>query len=598
MPAAPSLVQDAPPPPLQDTAQSPTPDFQPPNPVFRFPPTRFLRFVKAYWVTFIVLCSYLSLKLQTRFRSEAAAKRLSERKHIRNAKRIERAIVQLQGLFIKVGQLISIMTNFLPQEFRHQLEGLQDSVPPRKYSDIERRIREEFAGQSSDQLFANFTKTPVASASIGQVHIAHLHNGQKVAVKVQYPEIERVVRSDLRILKRVFRLLRYFAPHHGLDNVYREIRTMILAELDFRGEAANIQRIQANFRDRSDISFPQVVEELSTARVLTTHFEEGAKVSDLMQLHKLGIDRRTLARQIVEMYCQQIFSDGVYHADPHPGNLLVRTCTDNPDKVCVVFLDFGAIAEISPQMRLGLIEFIQGGLSRDTARIVSALRQMGFVARGADDQVLDRIVEYFHERFQEQVSFDSFNLRDIHFDAQRGLENLADLRRMNISLREITANFHVPKEWILLERTLLLLMGLCTTLDPSMNPMAVIRPYLERFVLGEEGDWSSFMMNTTKDLFLSVTSLPHETRQFMRSAQAGDLSIQFKNLDHATHVIYRLGYQLVWVALGIAGATIALVLEGRQDYERANWAWWLTRVSGGLFVWTWWITRNWLKKSN
>jgi hypothetical protein len=175
----------------------------------------------------------------------------------------------------------------------------------------------------------------------------------------------------------------------GLEDVYREIRAIVLAELDFRAEADNGDRIAANFTDRKDVAFPQVVRDRSTARVLTTRFETGVKISDAIGCKQLGLDRRALARQVVEVYCQQIFTDGVYHADPHPGNLLVRPAAAG-DGAELVFLDFGAVATISPQFRAGIIELVQGGLTRDTRRIVRAMRQMGFVARGADDRVFEQ----------------------------------------------------------------------------------------------------------------------------------------------------------------------------------------------------------------
>lgn len=559
------------------------------------PPARMLRFFKAYWVTFRVIASYLSVRLQARFRSASAIQRILARKHVRNARRIERAIIQLQGLFIKVGQLISIMTNFLPPEFREQLEGLQDQVPPRPYPDIERRIREEFDGKSPDELFASFERTPVASASIGQVHLARLRDGDEVAVKVQYPDIESIVRSDLATLRRIFSIVGHFVRYDGLDEVYREIRAMIVAELDFRAEAENASRIAANFARRREVAFPQPIAGLCTARVLTTRFEEGCKVSDLAGLERAGIDRKRLAQQVVELYCQQIFTDGMYHADPHPGNLLVRQQPDGSG-LCVVFLDFGAVAEISPEMRMGIAELIQGGLAGDTSRIVRAMKQMGFIARGADDRVFDRVVEYFHSRFQEEISLESFNLRDIKFDPQKSLENLADLRRMDISLRELTSSFHVPKEWILLERTLLLLVGLCTVLDPAMNPMTVIRPYLERFVLGDEGDWSALVVDTSKDLLLSVVALPGDMRRFMRTVQNGEVTLRVKGLEASSRLMYRLGQQFIVVAVGIAGAVIAIILEGRGDLERASWAWWITRGAGALFVWSWWSARGLLRR--
>jgi ubiquinone biosynthesis protein len=477
----------------------------------------------------------------------------------------------------------------LPPEFRAQLEGLQDQVPPRPYEDIEARLREEFGGKPLAELFDSFDQRPIASASIGQVHVARMRGGTRVAVKVQYPDIESIVKSDLKTLRRIFRIVGWFTNHH-LDDVYLEIRAMILAELDFRAEAVHSARIQKNFTDRPDVVFPTVVAELSTARVLTTHFEQGIKIGDLGRLDAAGLDRRELARMVVALYCQMIFTDGVYHADPHPGNLLVRRGAD--DKLVVVLLDFGEVAEISPAMRQGIVELIQGGLGRDTGRIVRAMKQMGFIARGADERVFDRVVDYFHQRFQEQISLDTLNLKDIKFDPQKGLENLADLRRMDISLREVSESFHVPKEWILLERTLLLLMGLCTALDPHMNPMTVIRPYLERFVLGDEGDWSSFALETAKDLATSLTALPGDVRKFMNSARSGELEVRFANVEKSTRLMYRLGHQAILAAVGIAGAAIAVSYEGRGELARADWAWWVAKGAAALLVWSMWTTRS------
>jgi ubiquinone biosynthesis protein len=556
-----------------------------------------MRFLKAYWTTLRVISSYLWLRFWARWKSDEWVDHHLRAAHLRNARRIERTICELQGLFIKVGQVISIMTNFLPEEFRRQLEGLQDNVPPRPYPDIAARIREEL-GAEPDQVFAAFDRTPIASASIGQVHKARLASGQEVAVKVQYPDIDDIVRSDLRTLQRIFRIVQWFVPYQGLDDVYREIRAIVLAELDFRAEADNGDRIAANFTERPDVAFPKVVRDRSTARVLTTQFEPGVKISDAAGVKNLGLDRRAVARQVVEVYCQQIFTDGVYHADPHPGNLLVRPSPTGTGAE-LVFLDFGAVATISPEFRQGIIELIQGGLTRDTPRIIRAMRQMGFVARGADDRVFEQVIEYFHDRFSESISLDTLNLKDLKLDPEKtlekSLESLADLRRMDISLRELSENFHVPKEAIVLERTLLLLTGLCTELDPSLNPMAVIKPYLERFVLGDH-DWSAVLYDTSRDLMMSAASLPGELRRFLRSAHAGDLRLRVSNLDTASHLMYRLGHQLIFVAIGIAGVGYALVLEGRGDDDRAAWGWWTTRVAGGLFVWSWWTSRALLRR--
>jgi predicted unusual protein kinase regulating ubiquinone biosynthesis (AarF/ABC1/UbiB family) len=557
------------------------------------PPPLRIRSLRAYWTTFVVIGSYLWFRFRARFHDAAWIDRKLREKNLRNAKRIERTIIELQGLFIKVGQLISIMTNFLPEEFRRELEGLQDAVPPRAFKDIEKRLVEEH-GRPPTETFGYFEPRPIASASIGQVHLARLKDGTKVAVKVQYPDIEEVVRRDLNTLRRIFRIIGWFIPYQGLDELYREIRAIIMEELDYREEAANAARIAANFEGRTDVAFPRVVEELSTHRVLVTHFEQGCKITDRTAVKQLGLDRSALARQVVEIYCQQIFTDGVYHADPHPGNLLVRAHADGPPTI--VFLDFGAVAEIPGNVRAGIVELIQGALTRDTRRIVSSMKQMGFVARGANEHVFEQVIEYFHERFQENISLESLNLKDIKFDPQKGLESVADLRRMDISLRELSASFHVPKEIIILERTLLLLMGLCTELDPTLNPMTVIRPYLERFVLGDEGDWSQLLVETSKDLVMSVTALPADFRKFMRAAHAGELQLKFRNIEAPAQLMYRLGHQMIFAIVGVAGASIAIVLEGRGEDDRADWGWWTARVAGVLLVWSWWSSRKLLSR--
>jgi ubiquinone biosynthesis protein len=562
------------------------------------PPARTLRFLKAYWTTFRVIGSYLWVRFWARWRSDDWLDRKLHAVHVRNARRIERTISELQGLFIKVGQLISIMTNFLPEEFRRQLEGLQDHVPPRPYPDIEQRVREELGG-APDELFASFERRPVASASIGQVHKATLHTGEAVAVKVQYPDIDEIVKSDLKTLRRIFSIVQWFVPYEGLDDVYREIRAIVLSELDFRAEADHGDRIAANFPDRPDVAFPRVVRDRSTERVLTTHFEPGVKISDVAALKAQGIDRTLLARQVVEVYCQQIFTDGVYHADPHPGNLLVRPAPAGDGTAELVFLDFGAVASISPQFRAGIVELVQGGLTRDTRRIVKAMRQMGFVAKNADERVFEQVVEYFSERFHASISLEHLNLKDLKLDPdktlERSLESLADLRKMDISLRELSASFHVPKEAIILERTLLLLMGLCTELDPALNPMTVIRPYLERFVLGDQ-DWSGLLVETSRDLVMGVAALPADLRRFMRAAHAGDLRIRFHNLENSSQLMYRLGHQAIFAAVGIAGASLAVVFEGREQLERARWCWWIAGGAAVCLAISWWSSRGLLRR--
>ncbi len=532
--------------------------------------------------------SYLALAVSRRFRSAESTARATLQKHQRNARRIEDAIIRLRGLFIKVGQLISIMANFLPDAFRAELRRLQDQVPPRPYKDIEARIREEFGGRAPNDIFAEFSPEPMASASIGQVHIARLPTGERVAVKVQYPDIEEIVGTDLRALKRIFGVLRWFMPDYGFDTIYGEIREMVLAELDFRSEAAAIQRITANFQGRANVRFPRVMPEYSTARVLTTEWMHGVKVGDVDGLAAAHIDRPKAARICVEAYCQQIFVDGLYHADPHPGNLLLQAPAEPGGTPTIVFLDFGATARVSETMRRGMVMFVQGAITRDSTRIVTAMKEMGFISRRANPEVFDRVVHYFHDKMRAQISIEGFSLKDLKFEPQSGLASLLDLRDLNVSLADLRDAFHIPKEWILLERTLLLLLGVCTTLDPEMNPSAVIEPYLERFLLGEKKQWSEAVVESSREMALAALSLPGELQRFMDRALRGQLELRLKNVDDNARMLYFAGQQILWGMLGATATVLAVVFDGRQQ-PRAMTAAVVGAVLSGLLLFFSWV---------
>ncbi|MES1171952.1 MAG: AarF/UbiB family protein [Bacteroidota bacterium] len=539
------------------------------------------RLLTVYWVVTRVALSYLGLAIARRFRGDDAIARLTREKHRRNALRIEAAIVELRGLFIKVGQLISIMANFLPDAFREELQTLQDQVPPRPYEDIQDRLRQEFGGRGPAELFAEFSVEPVASASIGQVHKARLHSGEEVAVKVQYPDIEAIVHTDLRALRRIFGLLRRLMPAYGFDTIYQEIRGMVMSELDYRLEAASLERIAGNFKRRGSklpVRIPRVIADLSRERVLTTEWIWGTKIADIPAIVSEGLDRRQTARTCVEAYCEQIFIDGDYHADPHPGNLLVQPTTAADRTPTIVFLDFGATAHVSESMRRGMVSFLQGAMARDTGRIVSAMKDMGFISRRADPEVFDRVVEYFHEKLRGQVRVEGFALKDFKFEAKDNLEALLDLRSLNVSLADLKDAFHIPKEWILLERALLLLLGVCTTLDPELNPAPIIEPYLERFLLGDKREWSELALDAGRDTILSTLSLPGQLQRFMSRALRGELDVRVANLDEQARLLYLASEQRLWGMLGATATVLAVWFDSRGQ-GRATW---IAAIAAGI----------------
>jgi len=513
------------------------------------------RFVRAYTTTFQVIWSYMSLFWMAKLLGRAYRDQRIKAVHKENAKRVYATILELQGLFIKVGQLLSIMANFLPEEFRRELEGLQDQVPPRAFAEIAPRIESELSGKVDD-LFDDFHREPIASASLGQVHAAATKGGRRVAVKVQHQDIDEIVRLDLKTIRRIIGIVQWFVPVQGLDAYYHQIKDLLRQELDFAAEADNIEKIARNFEKDPRVLFPVPVRELSTSRVLTTTFVAGKKLTDLAGLEAMGIDKKELASRLVRVYCQMIFVDGIYHADPHPGNILVNAEGD------LVLLDFGAVAELSQPMREGIPEFLEGVIRRDTDRLIAALRKMGFLSRTSDEAVSEKIIEYFHRKFQEQVKLESFNLKDIKIDPQVGFEGLLDLRKMNVGLKELSDVFHIPRDWVLLERTILLVYGCCSMLDPELNPMGIIKPYLQDFVLGNR-DWQKVAMETVRDMALRAVTLPEDLRKYLQRATRGEMEVKVKGVQEGARTLYVVGRQLIYTAIGIASGYAALSLHSR-----------------------------------
>ncbi len=479
--------------------------------------------------------------------------------HRRNSRRLTNAILELGGLFIKVGQLISILTNFLPQDFRAELERLQDSVPARPLDEVRARIRKEF-GKDVDALFAAFDPIPIASASLAQVHLATTHEGIRAAVKVQHADIEEISRLDLRILGRVLGLVQLIVRVKGIESYHADISQLIAEELDFEREAQNIALIKANFTSDPAIGFPTVIAPLSTARVLTTEFVEGIKVTDFARLEERGIDRAALAERILRAYCQMVFVDGVFHADPHPGNILVH------DDGSITFVDFGAVGRLAPNVKAGVPLLWHGVIRRDASQITAALRQMGMIARDpevADERVAERVIDYFQKRFLEQVTLESFSLKDIQVDMRTKIEALADLKKLDVSFRNLSRAFQVPKEWVIFERASLLLLGLCTQIDPNMNPIRTVGPYLEEFVLGGDTDWKKQITTTLREMTLSAIAMPDKANRALDLANRGDLELQIPSISDASLLLYEAAQQILFAFLAAVFGAFAWVLGDR-----------------------------------
>lgn len=508
------------------------------------------RIRKAYRTTFVVMMSYIWFFLKAKiFGKHYADKRIFD-VHLRNAERVKKTILHLQGLFIKVGQLLSILTNFLPKAFHEPLEALQNEIPARPFSEIEQQIISEL-GDAPKNIFAHFDEHPLASASIGQVHRATLKTGEDVAVKVQHINIESIAEVDLRVMERIVRLVAYFFNIKGIEHAYTQVKKMVEEELDFEKEAQSMQVIAANLDSEPALRIPRIFSEYSTHKILVSEYCEGVKISNTEQLKAWNIDQTNLANRLVHAYCKMVFEDGFYHADPHPGNIMVQA------DGTIIFLDFGAVAHLQPNMRTGFLSLIDGAVKNDDEKIIAALTSMGFISGTKDsDDIAEKIIDALRQFIQNEVQIEGLNFKDIKVNPfETSLFNLV----RELGIRGITNTVQVPKEFVLLNRMVTLLLGICNTLDSNMNPINVMQPYLQKYILGEQGNFVKFITDLIKGNLTSAIALPAELQKTIKKIQKGELEIKLSGTAERNRIIYVLGQQFLYTILLIVSLVFTYI---------------------------------------
>jgi predicted unusual protein kinase regulating ubiquinone biosynthesis (AarF/ABC1/UbiB family) len=376
-------------------------------------------------------------------------------------------LIELGPTFIKIGQSMGTRADLLPLPFVVALGELQDQVPPFANEIAFARIEKEL-GRKINDVYKEFELEPVAAASLGQVYRARLHSGEEVAVKVQRPNLEATIKGDLEILNKVANFAERFPQlneNADWSGMLREFNQTIHEEMDYAAEGHNAERFRENFKNWSNIHVPKIFWHATTRKVLTMDFIHGTKVTDLEGQERQGISPAKVNRLLIKTYLKQLLEDGFFHADPHPGNLLVM-----PDGR-LAFFDFGMVGRITPELQAKMIDAFFHVVGKDPAGIAQDLIDLDFLKPGTNPSIVKPVVEKMFE-FHLNLKLKDVNFKELTYD-------LADVM--------YDYPFRLPSNFTYIMRALMTLEGIGIITDPEFNFFETAKPYAKEFMLRREG---------------------------------------------------------------------------------------------------------------
>ena len=513
---------------------------------------RILRFAARYlvqtWWYELFLPRVGLARLAARSRS-ARLQRIAQRFHV--------LAVDLGGLMIKVGQFMSSRLDVLPPEITKELEGLQDEVPPVPFPAI-RALAEAELGVTLERAFSFVDPVPLAAASLGQVHRARLSDMDAaetglldVVVKIQRPGIGEIVDVDLRALRRVAGWLshiRLVSDRVDMPVLVEEFAVTSLEEIDYLHEAASAERFAGNFADDARVSVPELVWERTTRRVLTLQDVTAIKVNDVDGLRAAGIDPAEVANEFAAVMFDQLFVNGYFHADPHPGNIFVTplaredsaTTADAPGRAWkFTFIDFGMMGEVPDALRRGLRNLLIAAASRNGKGMVEGIREVGVLLPSADTAELERALTALFARFG---GMGFAELQDVDPREFRAFANeFGDVVR--------TLPVQLPENFLLIVRAMSLTSGMCSSLDPAFNIWNAVEPYSAQLIRAEGGNLVQDIAKRTASAAGIIARLPGRLDALITRVEEGNLTVQTPRIERRLGSLERTGRRIISAVL-------------------------------------------------
>jgi len=520
----------------------------------------------------------------------ALTRRTRSNRYRRVAAQFRSLAIRMGGVMIKVGQFLSSRLDVLPPEITAELSGLQDEVPPEKFEDI-RREAEIDLGAPLEEKFESFDETPLAAASLGQVHRARLcvedAKGDfcDVVVKIQRPFINQLIEVDLSALRQVGGWLEKYPPiakRADVSALVGEFSTTIREEVDYLAEGRNAEVFAENFKDVPRVHVPRVVWSHTTRRVLTLEDVFAIKITDYDAISSAGINRSEVAKELLETYLKQIFDDGFFHADPHPGNLFVtppsgKTLDEKP-AWRLTFVDFGMVGRVPDNLRNGLREMLIAIGMQDASRLIRSFQTLHVLLPGTDLEQLEQMSASMFDMFWGKSMDDIRQL------------NPEEMFRFADRFRDLMYNmpFQLPQNLLMLGRTVAILSGMCVGLDKEFNLWNQLAPYATKLVSKEVGSnwrvWLDELGNVLKELI----TIPSKMGRVMSQVERGDLTVQVptvsRQMGTLEKAVNRLTGSVIFTALLLG--SIMLYVDGKDLL-----AYILFGFSGLALIWTVFFSR-------
>lgn len=478
--------------------------------------------------------------------------------------------VDLGGVMIKLGQFLSSRADVMPPEITRELAALQDEVPPDPFPPVKSRIEEELGGPI-DGLFARFVEEPQSGASLGQTYYAWLPEGDPVIVKVQRLHIEELVATDLAAIGWAVGLVKWYPPLRrrvNLNALLEEFSRVTRGELDYIAEGRNAEELRANFLDDPDVFVPRPYWSHTSKSVLTLERADSIKITDYRAITAAGIDRNAVARKVFGTYVHQMLIDGLFHADPHPGNLFVEPRGPRPEDgsltrdFLITFVDFGMMGHIRPKDKALLRDLAVHAFNREVPAAIADMQKLRFILPGTDTRSLERALYMLIDRYYG-MSLREFASIDVD-----------EMLAMAYELRDVIYEFpfQIPIDFVLLARALGILEGLCVGLDPDFNGFVVAAPYVKQLMameLAEEG-MTQRALKEVQGLALLLWRLPRELDRFLSQTGRGELEVQVSPTREMEHLVERLDRSVnrlieIIAFTGFLLAGVLLLISGSRE---------------------------------